>query len=251
MGLMNRMGTVIQAKISKLLEQAENPMETLDYSYEKQLDLLQQVKRGVVEVVTSKRRLQMNQAQLQQQVNTLDDQARRAVTAGRDDLATLALQRKQDYVLQLNSLSGQVATLENEQQRLMAAEQRLQAKVEAFRTRKEVVKAQYSAAEAQVKIGESVSGLSEEMADIGMTIQRAEDKTQQLQARAGAIDELTAEGALPDFTASGDQVEQELNRITVSKNAQDELAALKAQLNPPAQKPQIAANSETKPEETK
>ncbi len=108
MGLMNRMSTVLQAKISKLLEAAEDPMETLDYSSEKQLDLLQQVKKGIVEVVTAKRRLQMQAGRLQDNVRTLDDQARRAVAAGRDDLATLALQRKQDSMMQLKGLDEQV-----------------------------------------------------------------------------------------------------------------------------------------------
>lgn len=236
MGIMSRMSTVIQAKISKLLERAENPMETLDYSYEKQIELLQQVKRGIVEVVTSKRRLQLQAARLQENINKLDEQAKRAVSAGRDDLARIALQRKQDSLTQVQGLDEQIATLEDEQTRLAAAEQRLQAKVESFRTKKEVVKAQYSAAEAQVKIGESVTGLSEEMADIGLTIQRAEDKTERLQARAGAIDELVAAGTLEDFTGSSDSVERELAQITVSKNVEDELAAMKKQIGAPDQK---------------
>ncbi|MCL5257465.1 MAG: PspA/IM30 family protein [Chloroflexi bacterium] len=236
MGIMSRMSTVFQAKISKLLERAEDPMETLDYSYEKQLELLQQVKRGIVEVVTSKRRLQMEEAQLQQNVDKLTSQAQQAVAAGRDDLAKLALQRKQDTVQQIQGLDPQIASLEEEQNRLTAAEQRLQAKVEAFRTHKEVVKAQYSAADAQVKIGESVTGLSEEMADMGLTIQRAEDKTQRLRAKAGAIDELVAAGTLEDITGSQDSIDQELSKITVSKNVDDELAAMKKQIAAPDQK---------------
>ncbi len=236
MGIMSRMSTVFQAKISKLLERAEDPMETLDYSYEKQLELLQQVKRGIVEVVTSKRRLQMQAAQLQQNSAKLTNQAQQAVTAGRDDLARLALQRKQDMAQQLQGLDQQIASLEDEQNRLTAAEQRLQAKVESFRTHKEVVKAQYSAAEAQVKIGESVTGLSEEMADMGMTIQRAEEKTQRLRAKAGAIDELVAAGTLEDVTGSQDSLDRELGQITISKNVEDELAAMKKQIAAPDQK---------------
>ena len=100
--------------------------------------------------------------------------------------------------------------LEAQQQKLIEGEKTLQAKVEAFRTQKEVIKAQYSAAEAQVRIGEAATGIGEEMADVGLAIQRAKDKTEQMQARANAIDELTAAGALEDFTSSGDDIDRQL-----------------------------------------
>ncbi|HEU4792456.1 MAG TPA: PspA/IM30 family protein, partial [Nitrolancea sp.] len=184
---MSRMTTVVKVKLNKLVGAAEDPRETLDYSYEKQLQLLQNVKRGVVDVATSKRRLELQKAKIQEGINRLTGQARQAMGAGREDLARMALERKAVLVQQIEGLDQQVATLDQEQAKLEQAETRLQAKIESFRTRKEVVKAQYSAAEAQVRIGESVTGLSEEMADIGLALERAEEKTMQMQSRAGAI----------------------------------------------------------------
>lgn len=231
MGLMSRMTTVVKVKLNKLVGAAEDPRETLDYSYEKQLQLLQNVKRGVVDVATSKRRLELQKAKIQEGVNRLSGQARQAMGAGREDLARTALERKAVLVQQIEGLDQQVVTLDQEQAKLEQAETRLQAKIESFRTRKEVVKAQYSAAEAQVRIGESVTGLSEEMADIGLALERAEEKTVQMQSRAGAIDELVASGALEDFTATGqDAISRELSRITVHDHVDTELAALKREL---------------------
>ncbi|MCS7051634.1 MAG: PspA/IM30 family protein, partial [Thermomicrobium sp.] len=93
------------------------------------------------------------------------------------------------------------------------------------------IKAQYSAAEAQVRINEAVTGISEELADVGLAIERAEQKTEQMQARASAIDELLASGALEDLTGTRqDVVERELARISVSESVEAELAALRAQL---------------------
>lgn len=229
MGLLNRMGTVIKAKMSKLINAAEDPRETLDYSYEKQLELLQNVKRGVAEVTTSKKRLQLQKEKLLQSVEKLDGQAREALRAGREDLARLALERKSAISSQIAGLDEQIATLETEQAKLVAAEQRLSTKVEVFRTKKETIKAQYSAAEAQVKISESVSGISEEMADIGTSIERAESKTEEMKARSAALDELIDQGTLEDITQSGDKIERELASISQKSGVESELARLKAE----------------------
>jgi phage shock protein A len=230
-GLMSRAGLVIKAKFSKLLDRAEDPGETLDYSYEKQLELLQNVKRGIADVVTAKKRLQLQETQLQDSMVKLDGQARQALAAGREDLARQALERKSGVQQQLQGLDGQVAQLEDQQQKLVASEKQLSAKIEAFRSQKEVIKAQYSAAEAQVRIGEAATGIGEQMADTGLAIQRAQDKTQQMQARAGAMDELIESGTLDDFTSPGtSQLDRELAQVASQSQVESELAAMKAEL---------------------
>ena len=229
MGLLNRMGTVIKAKMSKLIDAAEDPRETLDYSYEKQLELLQNVKRGVADVTTSKKRLQLQRAKLLQNSETLEKQAREAVRANREDLARLALERKSAIDSQVADLDREIAGLETEQQKLVAAESRLSTKVEVFRTRKETIKAQYSAAEAQVKIGESVSGISEEMADVGMAVQRAEEKTENMRARSAALAELLESGTLTDYSGS-DDLDRELAKVKAQSSVNDMLAKMKEEI---------------------
>ena len=231
-GILGRISTIFKAKITASLDAAENPNETLDLSYEQQVEQLQKVRRGIADVVTAKARLQLQLAHLQQDSGRFDSQAREALAVNREDLARLALSRKADAAQQLQSLQTQVETLETQQQQLQAGEQRLAAKIEAFRTRKETIKAQYTAAQAQVRIGEAVSGISEEMADVNGAIQRAEDKTQTMQARANAIGELTAAGTLPDLmTADGDDVQAQLDQIAAGGSVDADLAALKAQIS--------------------
>jgi phage shock protein A len=239
-GLMSRASLVIKSKLNKLLNRAENPTETLDYSYEQQLRLLQDVKRGVADVVTSKKRLQMQTAQLEQSVVKLETQARDALGAGREDLARQALERKALVQQQLQSLDQQVAGLEQQQEKLVSSEKQLQAKIEAFRSQKEVIKAQYSAAEAQVRIGEAATGIGEQMADTGLAIQRAREKTEQMQARAGAIEELVESGTLEDFTA-GDRtaLDRELEQLQASNQVDQELARLKGELGAGAGKKEL------------
>jgi phage shock protein A len=240
MGLLSRMTTAIKAKMNRLIDAAENPNETLDYSYERQLEMLRNVKRGVVEVVTSRRRLQMQAARIQQDIDRLDDQARQALSAGREDLAKGALQRKQMAIQQIQGLDEQIGGLEQEEQRLTAAEQRLSSKVAAFRVQKEVIKAQYTAAEAQVKIGESLSGISEEMADVGLAADRAMQKTESMRARASAIDELTESGMLESPLSPEDRLGRELQQIAAQQSVEGELEAMKRQLSGGSERPKLS-----------
>jgi phage shock protein A len=223
------MSTVVQAKMNKIMDKIEDPRETLDLSYEKQLELLQNVKRGVAEVTTSKKRIELQKAKLQLSIDKLDAQAKEAIGANREDLARKALENKTALQAQSATLDQQIADLENQQQKLMAAESRLATKVEAFRTKKETIKAQYSAADAQVKITESVTGISEEMADVGMAVQRAEEKTENMKARSAALDELLESGTLEDYSG-GDEIEKELAKVKSKSTVDDELARMKSEM---------------------
>ena len=235
-GMSGRFSTVVKAKINKLLDKAEDPGETLDYSYQAQLQNLQNVKKGIADVVTAKKRLQMQAEKLEQSVVKLDTQARQALGAGKEDLARMALERKTVAQTELQTLDTQIAELEDQQNKLTESEQRLRTKVEAFRTKKEVIKAQYNAAEAQVRISEAANGVGEQMADLGLAMQRAEDKVEGMRARASAVDELEKAGAFEDITQIGsggqDDIDKELAQLSSGAEVEDELAKMKAELGP-------------------
>ena len=231
MSVMKRVSMIFRAKANKALDKMEDPRETLDYSYQRQLELLTKVRRGVADVATSRKRIELQINQLELQSRKFEDQGRKALGGGREDLAREALTRRSGAQGQISDLRAQYVSLQAEEEKLTIASQRLQAKVDAFRSRKETIKATYTAAEAQTRIGEAVSGISEEMGDVGMAIQRAEDKTAQMQARAGAIDELLASGALEDFTGTGhDDIQAELDRMSSSSDVELEMQRLKGEI---------------------
>jgi len=232
-GLAGRMSTVVKAKVSKLLDRAEDPAETLDYSYQKQVEQLQNVKKGIADVVTAKKRLQMQESSLQQSLVKLDTQARQALSQGNEELARAALERKNVAQTELQSLDTQVSELETQQQKLTDSEKQLRAKIEAFRTKKEVIKAQYSAAEAQVRISEAATGVGEQMADVGLAMQRAVDKTENMRARADAVQELEAAGTFDDITQLGsgeDDIDKQLKQLSSQSAVDDELAKMKGEV---------------------
>src|SRR5918992_227797 len=179
MGLMRRLSLIFRSKANRALDAAEDPRETLDYSYERQQDMLQKMRRAVADVATSRKRVQ----------------------------------------------------LRDEEARLAEASRRLEAKVQAFRTRKETIKASYTAAEAQTRVGEALSGISEEMSDVGLAMQRAEDKVAQMQARSGAVEELMASGELDDLSASSDPIQAELDQTALGSGVDADMARLRRELS--------------------
>jgi phage shock protein A len=242
MSLWKRLFNIFRAKSYKAVDAMEKVDETMDLAYEDQLGQLQRVKRGIADLTTAKKRLELQVSNQQGEVTKLDGQARQALTVGREDLAREALSRKAVAQHSLDDLQTQVETLNGQQEKLISGQKNLELKVQQFRTTKEVVKAQYSAAEAQVRIGEAATGIGDQMYDTGLAIGRVKDKVEQMQARANAIDELTAAGALEDFTGtSDDHITRELALVSQSSQVEDELAKLKAELPAGETTPELPA----------
>jgi phage shock protein A len=232
MGFFSRLATFFHIKANAALDKAEDPGQVMDYSYSKQVEQLQQLRRSIADVVTNEKRLEMQQTQLIQKTNTLDQQALQALQANREDLARMALQRKETLLVQINSYEQQLAQLKAQEEKLVSMERTVSARVEAFRTQKEMVKAQYNAAQAQVKINETVTGISEEMTEMNMAMQRAQDKVLNMQARANAMEALIDEGTLNQgmIGGSGDTLERELQQISSEQNVEAQLQAMKQQM---------------------
>jgi phage shock protein A len=237
MGLIDRFSTIFKAKANTLADKLENPNEVLDYSFEKQRDIIVNLRRQMVQVVAAKKQLEMQKAKLTSSITTLEQQAKSALKSNREDLAKMALERKNSIMLQVQSLDKQIADIQSEQIKLEDTERRLSAKIDEFKTRKEIIKAQYSSAEAQVKIKENITGISEEMSDIGMALSRAEEKTEKMKSKAQAIDEMTASGVLTDYTSSslpnstGDiDIDSELSKVSMNASVDQELAKMKSEL---------------------
>ena len=237
MGIAQRISTIFKAKATKALDRAEDPRETLDYSYTRQLELLQKVRRGLSDVATSRKRVELQAQQLKESGEKLEDQARQALTHNREDLAREAIARRTTILTQLTDLKAQHDQLKAEEEKLSEAARRLQAKVDAFRIKKETIKATYTAAEAQTKINEAVTGISEEMGDVGLAMQTAQDRTEQMRARAGALDEMISSGALEDLSAPADPIQAQLDSYNQTTGVELELERLKQEIGyeqPPA-----------------
>lgn len=228
MAIMKRVSEVFQAKANKVLNKVEDPRDTLDLSYEKQLEQLQQVRRGLADIATARKRIELQAAQLKASAQKLQEQAAAALTQSNEDLAREALTRRAAIATQLEGMKSQHDQLVEQEAHLVTTSQQLQSRVDAFRTQKETMKAAYSAAQAQTQIGEAVAGISKSMGDTGLAMQRAQDKIADMQARGSAMDELLASGALTDLSGNSDAIQAQLDAASQNSSVDAELAQLKA-----------------------
>ena len=238
MTLFQRAHDIVQAKANRALDVVERPDELLDLSYEDMLDHLTQVRRALVSVAASRKQLELQERQLQHSVDHLQDQARAALSAGKEELAKEALSRKAAAQAQISGMASQHDQLTEQEEKLEQTLSALQQKVNDFRTRKEVLKAQYAAAKATTAVDEDATGISTTLEGSGAALQRAQDKIAMTQARAGAMDELLASGVLEDVGGDTDEIQAELDEAATAAQVDSELAALKAELasgDPPPQ----------------
>jgi phage shock protein A len=243
MSLFQRARDVLAAKTNKALDAAEKPDEMLDLSYEQMLDQITKVRQGLVTIAASRKQIELQEQQLQHSVDHLQEQAKTALSLGKEDLAREALSRKAAAQGQINELEPQRQQLAEEEEKLGRTLQALQQRVNNFRTQKEVLKAQYSAASASAAINEDVAGISSELGDSGAALQRAQDKVATMQARAGALDELLQSGVLEDVGGSTDEIQQELDEAGTAADVDNELAALKAELGAGSATPELTSGS--------
>jgi phage shock protein A len=243
MSLFQRAHDIVAAKANKALDSAENPNEMLDYSYEQMLDHITKVRQALVDIAASRKQLELQEQQIQHSVDHLQDQAQAALAQGREDLAREALSRKAAAQQQIQEMEPQHQQLVEEEQKMEQTLSALQQRVNNFRNQKEVMKAQYTAASAVSSVNEEAAGISRSFSDTGAALQRAQDKIANMQARAGAMDELLQSGVLEDVGGSTDDIQKELDEAGANAQVDKELAAMKAQLGAGSAPPELTTGS--------
>ena len=245
MSLFQRAHDILNAKANKALDAAEKPDEMLDLSYEQMLDQITKVRQALVTIAASRKRIELQEQQMQHSVDHLQEQAKTALSLGKEDLAREALSRKATAQAQINDMEAQHEQLAEQEEKLGQTLQALQQRVNTFRTQKEVLKAQYAAASASASVDEDVAGISSTLGDSGAALQRAQDKIATMQARAGALDELLQSGVLEDVGGSTDDIQQELDEAGANADVDRELAALKAEIGPGSAPQELTSGSES------
>ena len=243
MSLFQRAHDILNAKANRALDAAEKPDEMLDLSYEQMLDQITKVRQALVTIAASRKRIELQEQQLQHSVEHLQEQAKTALSLGKEDLAREALSRKATAQAQINDMEAQHEQLAEQEEKLGETLQALQQRVNTFRTQKEVLKAQYAAASASASVNEDAAGISSTLGDSGAALQRAQDKIATMQARAGALDELLQSGVLEDVGGSTDDIQQELDEAGTNADVDRELAALKAEIGPGSPPQELTSGS--------
>jgi phage shock protein A len=229
--MFNRLRLSLKAKISRLLDRAEDPAEILDYSYQRQVEQLHGMRRSVADLVTAKKHIERQRDRRQDQFLKLHNGARKALELGREDIARQALERQRRVGQELIGLNQQVFELERQQTQMVARERDTRARLERFRSRKEVNKAQYAAAKAQLAIAEGVAGLSSQLRGAGLSIQRTMDKVEEMNLRADVMEELESAGTLAPVGSGEDDIDRQLRAMSSGGSIDAEISRLRGELN--------------------
>ena len=243
MSLFQRAHDIVSAKANKALDSAENPSEMLDYSYEQMLEHITRVRQALVDIAASRKRIELQEQQLQNIVVHLQDQARGALSQGKEDLAREALSRKAAAQQQIDGMASQHQELTEQEQKLGQTLSELQQRVDTFRSQKEVMKARYTAAQASASVDEEAAGISSSVGDSSAALSRAQDKIASMRASAGAMDELLQSGVLEDVGGDTDGIQKELDEAGSAAGVDKELAAMKTQAASAPAVPELAAGS--------
>jgi phage shock protein A len=230
MRISTRIANLFRIKTNRALDRIDDPRESLDDSYDRQVDMLAQLRRGLAEVTTARKRIELQGQEIGARYDRLGDQAQEAMDQGREDLARIALERRGGLEQEITALRGQFDALRQQEEHLQENERRMTARVAAFRTQKETLKASYTASAAQVKANESVAGISADFNGVGRAVDQAKDQVLQMQARAAATDELIARGIVQDQTAAPDEdLDHQLAAGRSASEIERQLAAMREQ----------------------
>lgn len=234
MSLGKRLRLLFEAKSNEMLDSMEDPTQVMNLSYEKQLEQLQNLRRAIAQVATEERHIELLEGQVQTQADQLTTQAQQALQMGREDLARQALQRRAALFTQIEGYKTQLLQLQAQQTHLQDVATKGEIHITTFRSQKELLSAQYGAAQASIGATEAVTGLSSDMGEMHLAMQRAQEKVLHVQAHADALDALMTSGSL---SAPGeDPLDQQLRQITEEQDVERYLAGMREQLQLPAPK---------------
>ena len=228
MSIFARISAIFQSRTNAMVDHFEDPKASLDYSLTKLEENRAQIIHSLIEVSAARNRLEAQHTQLAAAIQKSDEQAQMAVSAGRDDLARLALERKQEALVRQASLEANISSLEQQAETLRQSQAALDTKIAFFTSKKEELKAIYDSSRAQLQVREALSGVSTDLNDVGNTIRRAEARIREMQSRADAIEGLVSEGVLTDVLEPGvDDIDRQLLLVSRRQAVEDELARLK------------------------
>jgi phage shock protein A len=236
MSVFRRFSNIVQQKSNAALDRMEDPSQAIDLSYQQLLEQQQKLRTALVEATTGQKRLQNQAQEMEARVAKLNEAARQAVNAGKEDLATQALTQAEVLGQQRQALEPQIQSITAQVQKLQESLHKYQAKVQAFATQRESLKASYEAGKAISTAGDTLAGIGEHTSDAAMMMQRAQDKIARTQAHADAVDALLASGSLDTPLLSGGTttLEDQITATVVDTSVQAKLAALKEQAALPA-----------------
>ncbi|TDO73771.1 phage shock protein A (PspA) family protein [Halanaerobium saccharolyticum] len=228
MKILKRMKKVFEAKMSKFVDEVEDPEELLDISLQEMKEHLQQVQNSLLELTTIKKGLEKDLVDVKDKVELAQEQAQTAMDIEKEELARAALEKKADLNEKKTTLKTEIEKIENKIEVIKSNKKTLAEQIKKLETKKEELTFINKSADAQLEVKEIITGASSDITDLNEQIKRAEEKIRKKEAKLSAIDELVADGELINDLNSEDDIEKSLSQIERDSKIEKELANLRA-----------------------
>jgi phage shock protein A len=221
MGLFDRIKRVVSSNLNDLVNKAEDPEKMLEQAILEMQEDLVQLRQGVAQAIAAQKRSEKQYNDAQNEINKWQRNAQLALQKGDENLARQALERKKTYTDTSTALKASLDTQSTQVETLKRNLIQLESKISEAKTKKEMLKARITTAKAQEQLQGMVRGMNTSSAM--SAFERMEEKVLMQEARAQSAGEL-----------AGADLESQFARLEGSSDVDDELAALKAQMLPPA-----------------
>jgi phage shock protein A len=211
-----------------LVDEVEDPRGALDLALARQVELQARARRAVADVVTARKRIELQARNLGPAVARLEEQAHAALQEGRQDAAREALTWRTALHGELTALDRQAASLAAEEARLRQATSRIDLQLQQLRVRRDALKASYEAARARAEVGKALAEASLEDSELLLALGDAEERIARTRAMADALEGLAVRGALEAAPAAGEAGASGVRRSEAE--VADELARMEEEL---------------------
>ncbi|PUU88574.1 MAG: phage shock protein A [Halanaerobium sp.] len=228
MKIFKRMKKVFEAKMSKFVDEVEDPEELLDISLQEMKEHLQQVQNSLLELTTIKKGLEKDLEYVKDKAELAQEQAQTAVDIEKEELARAALEKKADLNEKKSTLKTEIEKIENKIEVIKSNKRTLAEQIKKLETKKEELTFINKSADAQLEVKEIITGASSDITDLNEQIKRAEEKIEKKEAKLSAIDELVADGELVNDLNAKDDIDKSLNQIQRDSKIEEELANLRS-----------------------
>jgi phage shock protein A len=222
--------------IRKIMEPAEDPSKTGRFSvFDRYIQLLKELDEALSEVEKARQQLKKKSQQLRGRALNVFLKAERAVAEDNEELARIALSRRQMILCEIEKLNQKILEIDKEKERLILIQHRMAARLEIYLTKHDILSACQTAAQAHTAVGEAVKGIAKDSAELNQALELAEKNKKDVQDRAEAIDAFLRSGNLDNLSIFGADLADLKDSYVPSGGQMDveiekELAAIKKKI---------------------
>jgi len=208
MGILTRIFNLFRATTSDLLDKAEDPEKMIKQMISDLEAQKKKAKEQMTEALALQKRLERDTEKEHQEAEKWEQKAILAVQNEKDDLAKEALTRKNEHLRRALDFEKQLEMHQNNADSLKESYQTMEDKIDEIKRKQGILSVKQKQAEAQEKIYKTIEGLGD-TSGIMDTIERAEEKVENLQARAEAYQEISMESDQESLEKKFEELEHE------------------------------------------